>query len=391
MGSSREERAKLLVVSHTLVGRSGGRWLTFSRVGEIVDRLVALGWEVTVVGREGRVAFTTYPLADEVRVIALRAPWTRRATLGSWAATARALWSMPRVLVFMPSLFSALCVCVLGRRAIVYTGGSWGLRKDFPRWRARLELLAAQRASALIVAGDALLEHFRPHARAVELCVPHVHHEVVERLRDGMSIEESKGDALRVLFVGGVNPLKGVRELLVGVETLPDVEFRVVGQIEDETLGAELARAAATRNNLLVEGYQEWDKLREHYIWANVLALPSHTEGFPRVAYEAVAFGLALVLTPVGGIAARLIDGVDALLVDVGHAPSLLDALRMLAANPERRRVLAQAARATLSTSFTGSDAAEQLQRALRRLPSQKGGKAHGARPARRQRATRGG
>jgi glycosyltransferase involved in cell wall biosynthesis len=359
-------RPELLVVSHTVVRRSGDTWLTFNRVGEIVCRLAAMGWSVTLVVKEGDSEFATFPLPSSVQVYPLRVPWSRHISFVPWLRTAVAFRRARHALVFMPSLLAALSTLPLARRAVMYAGGSWGLRDDFPPWRGRLETLAARRVSHVIVAGEALRAHFLPYARSLELCVPHVHEDVAARLRDRRPTGARANEPPRVLYVGGFNVLKGIRELLHAARTLPGIEFRLVGQVEDDELAAEIAAASEALPNLSFGRYREWDSLREEYAWANILALPSYTEGFPRILYEAAAYGLALVTTPVGGIPARLSDGRDALFVEVGSGDSLVRALERLAADPQLTAELAVAARTTLGTSFQDGDAADQLDRALR-------------------------
>jgi glycosyltransferase involved in cell wall biosynthesis len=360
-------RRRLLIVSHAVVRRSGDTWFTFNRAGEVAARLDALGWKVTLVAREASSELATYPLRRSIDVCGLRAPWSRGTRLGPWLMAAAELVRAPRAVVSMPSLFAALTTFPLGRRAVMYAGGSWGLRADFPAWRGRLEVLAARRVSHVVVAGEALGERFAPYACSLELCVPHVHAEVAARLQDPSATDGAAGGPPRVLFVGGINPLKGIRELLYAARALPDVAFRLVGQTEDDQLAEEVRSASEALPNLSFGRYREWEQLREEYEWANILALPSYTEGFPRILYEGAAFGLALVTTPVGGIPARLRDGCDSLFVGVGSGDSLVQALRRLAKSPTLRLELARGARATLSTSFQEGDAAEQLDRALRR------------------------
>lgn len=361
---------KLAIVSHTLVSRaSNGRWLTFNRVGEIVDGLAERGWRTTLVSREGEgeIEFATYPLSTDVRLRTVPAYSGRLASPRRWLALLRALSDADAALVFMPSLFAALASLVLGRRAVIYAGGTWSQRDDFPRWRGVLESLAARRVAGVVVSGHSVAAHFRGRAKRVHICVPLVPEEVNRRLRLNQ-VEYADPSPLRVLFVGSVVPAKGVPELLDALRDLPEVECRIVGQSDDPVLARSVRREAVRRSNLTADPYLDWPDLRKAYQWANVLALPSHTEGFPRVIFEAVAFGLALVLTPVGGIPSRLEDGKDALFVPVGNAGALRAALAGLAGDPLRTTELARSARQTLAGVFVDPDSSAQFDRLLRAI-----------------------
>jgi glycosyltransferase involved in cell wall biosynthesis len=79
----------------------------------------------------------------------------------------------------------------------------------------------------------------------------------------------------------------------------------------------------------------------------------SNTEGSPQVLAEAMAAGLPIVATNVGGVSAALIGGACGLLVPPGDPQAMADAIRTLASDPELRQGLArrgreEAARQTL-------------------------------------------
>lgn len=63
---------------------------------------------------------------------------------------------------------------------------------------------------------------------------------------------------------------------------------------------------------------------------ADVLVLPSHTEGFPNVVLEAMAFGLGLIVTPVGALPEILKEPDNALFVERGNTKTLLKQMERL-------------------------------------------------------------
>jgi glycosyltransferase involved in cell wall biosynthesis len=117
--------------------------------------------------------------------------------------------------------------------------------------------------------------------------------------------------------------------------------------------------SAAALDYVQLDGYLDGDELAAAYGWATAVVLPSYSEGFPRVAYEATAYGAALVLTPVGGIPYRLRDGVDAVFVPVGDPGALAAALTALAAGPDRTATLADAAKSALAPAVRETAAAQ--------------------------------
>jgi glycosyltransferase involved in cell wall biosynthesis len=352
---------RLVVASLTPIApAAGGRWRAFNRVAEVAEELTMKGWQTTLIGRNGEAGHSRYLVDQDVAVV------TVRRHLRAWRDWWRAASVVARadsVLVFMPSLACALLALLAGGRTVVYAGGTWGQRDDYARWRGFLERLVARRARATVVSGHAVADYYTGSARRIEITVPLVPPPVRERFL--RPLPDRAGEPLRILFVGWIQPKKGIVELLDAVAGLAGAECRVVGPVDDDRLAALVRRRAAEHGPLEYVGYVEWPELAAHYEWANVLALPSHTEGFPRVAFEASAYGLALVLTPVGGIPARLESERDALLVPVGDPVELRKALARLR-DPGLRDELARRAHATLAGAFVDPDAATQLDRILR-------------------------
>ncbi len=86
---------------------------------------------------------------------------------------------------------------------------------------------------------------------------------------------------------------------------------------------------------------------------ADFFVLPSDTEGLPLSILEAMAHGLPIVASEVGGIPEVVGNGREALLVPPGDAHALVDAIERLCADPELTRALGTAARHRATTEFS--------------------------------------
>jgi glycosyltransferase involved in cell wall biosynthesis len=120
----------------------------------------------------------------------------------------------------------------------------------------------------------------------------------------------------RVLYVGNLFPVKGPGVLAEAAERLSEAEVIFVGS------GAEKIRAGRC------VGARQHDEVP---LWMNasdVLCLPSMNEGLPNVVLEAMACGLPVVASSVGGVPEIVQEGVNGLLVPPGDAVALAAALR---------------------------------------------------------------
>jgi glycosyltransferase involved in cell wall biosynthesis len=117
-----------------------------------------------------------------------------------------------------------------------------------------------------------------------------------------------------------------------------DYQAALVGDgPELQRVKAELAaRGLLSRVELLGARQDVHDLLAT----SDVFVLSSRSEGFPVSILEAMAAGLPVVASNVGGVAEAVVDGETGLLVPAGDAPALADAIERLLADPGLRRRL---------------------------------------------------
>lgn len=140
------------------------------------------------------------------------------------------------------------------------------------------------------------------------------------RARDGFGLS----DADRV--VAYVGALSGEKDPLAAVAALPEDAILLVagaGPLADDVAAAARAGGVADRVRLL----GPLDDVRPVYAAADVVVLPSRTEGQPGVAIEACLSGVPVVATDVGGTSSVVVDGSNGLLVPPGDSGALRAAL----------------------------------------------------------------
>jgi len=166
-----------------------------------------------------------------------------------------------------------------------------------------------------------------------------------------------KPDDQMVLFVGRIEPLKGVDTLIQAMSCLNFGEFTsekpirltIIGgdpDVNPEEMSKEMARLQKMCNDLLMGkmviflGKRDQDTLPYYYSAADVLVMPSHYESFGMVALEAMACGTPVIASQVGGLAFLVQDGVTGYHVPDDDPNELCERLKQLLSDNELRRTL---------------------------------------------------
>jgi glycosyltransferase involved in cell wall biosynthesis len=106
----------------------------------------------------------------------------------------------------------------------------------------------------------------------------------------------------------------------------------------------------------------------------DVFVLPSFAEGTPNGVIEAMAHGVPVIASTVGGIP-DIVDAASGILVPPGDAHALAQAMSQLAQDPQRRKQMGQAARDRYEKLFEPAAVLPLLLKTYGRLA----GNGHGA------------
>jgi len=159
------------------------------------------------------------------------------------------------------------------------------------------------------------------------------------------------GNAPIVLFVGRLIEAKGILDLVdVLAQRSPNLPWHLL-VVGEGPLDQEVRRRAAQAGvdgHLTLTGYLHGAALQAAYELADVLVLPTRSEGFPLVILEGMAAGLPVITTGIRGMADHLREGVNALLVPPAEPPALAAALTRLLADRELRARMGEVNRATV-------------------------------------------
>ncbi len=143
-----------------------------------------------------------------------------------------------------------------------------------------------------------------------------------------------------MLFLGAFGGRKGVFDLIeAGVAVAkerPGVVFELGGDQAVDELRTLIEERGLT-DNVRVLGWVRGEEKLAAFRRAHVFVLPSYHEGLPIAVLEALAAGLPLVTTPVGGIPEVIKDGINGVLIEPGDVDALSAGILRLLGDDELR------------------------------------------------------
>jgi glycosyltransferase involved in cell wall biosynthesis len=150
------------------------------------------------------------------------------------------------------------------------------------------------------------------------------------------------GEPIRCLAVARLVERKGLGELIRAFASLPrgKYELEIVGDGPDEHVLRELAGRLGVAREILFRGALDRESVARRYRAAHLFTLPSSAEAFGNVFAEALASGLPVIGSDVGGIPELIEHGVNGFLVTPGNPQTLAHAIQYLADDPELRMAM---------------------------------------------------
>jgi D-inositol-3-phosphate glycosyltransferase len=183
-------------------------------------------------------------------------------------------------------------------------------------------------------------------------------------------------DNRMILFVGRVEPLKGIDHLLQAIalvaERRPELRdglcVPIIGGAvdriheDDEMVRLrELREALGIGDVVTFQGSRNQDTLQYYYSAAEMVIMPSDYESFGMVALEAMACGTPVIASDVGGLAFLVRDGRTGYRVPAGDTEALADRITHLLTDELDRRRIGQRA-ACWAESYAWPNIADRIE-----------------------------
>lgn len=174
----------------------------------------------------------------------------------------------------------------------------------------------------------------------------------------------SDGGPIRALSIGRLHWKKGFDDAIRAISELHDrgvdIDYRVAGEGPEREKLQFMIHELGLGGVVDLVGSCEQSRIKELLGWADVLLLPSLSEGIANVALEAMAAGVPVVSTRCGGMAEVIEDGSTGMLVDVGDTVAMAECIETIAKDPDLAADLSLRAAAYADDNL---DVSSQIQR----------------------------
>lgn len=247
-----------------------------------------------------------------------------------------------------------------------YTSTTWrtGFYNELDRWSLKA-------ASQVITVSHAFLEQLRSKGICTEKV--RVIHNAVPPVHSPDHFNTSGVDALRaslgipvgqkvILSVGRLSKEKDQASLVEAMNELRDSfspYLLILGEGPEQKTIVERVRALGLTSRVILMGQQ--NHIQPFYALADVVVISSRSEGSPNVLLEALAAGVPLVTTAVGGITEMVKDGEHALIVPYGDKRQMASSIERILADTDMSRSLVERGKTLVRTRFSPAERVRTL------------------------------
>lgn len=245
-----------------------------------------------------------------------------------------------------------------------------------PPSRIRLESKLAQNVTAIIATCTDEVRELAAYGVPPERVFVIPCGVATEDFRPDGSVAERSGDRFRILTFGRLVPRKGVGTLITALRHVPDTELIVAGgpdrhSLRDDPDARRLIRLAEEQGvagRVRFLGRVAHEEMPPLIRSADTVVSVPWYEPFGITPLEAMACGVPVIASAVGGHLDTVEDGVTGLLVPPQRPMTLAALLRQLLANPKLRSSLGTAAAERAHRRYSWQRVAEETEAVYERL-----------------------
>lgn len=202
---------------------------------------------------------------------------------------------------------------------------------------SHIESFVAKRADRIFSSSQLFADQYPQFAYKTEI-LPNpvkVLDESCRRRIGGKLKNRNDGEYVQAIFVGRLEPEKGLNILLEALTEIPTVYCTIVGSGSLRAYLEGLTEELELSPRIIICGQMQHDEVLEMMARSDVLILPSFTEYTPNVILEAAALEIPVIASRVGGVKYMVQDNRTGLLFNPGDVQSLRNALRLFQDSPD--------------------------------------------------------
>lgn len=169
----------------------------------------------------------------------------------------------------------------------------------------------------------------------------------------------------RILFFGRINPYKGIENLIEIVKMCPEIQFDVVGRVDDEMIEM-VAKLEKEPNVTLQNGYVTGEAMETAFVNCDWVILPYKSATQSGVVIDAYRYSRPVIAFDVGAISEQIKEGVSGYLIPEGTVDSFADKLKeVVVMQREEYKVLCKQAYEFGSQKYAAIGAKERFMRMI--------------------------
>lgn len=154
---------------------------------------------------------------------------------------------------------------------------------------------------------------------------------LVSGINIGTIKEKQCESHIKLLFLSRIERDKGIFELIESFKLIhkryPNTSLHICGIGSEERA---IKGIIETEKSIFFKGYVENSNKKEEYLTSHIFILPTSHEGIPNSVIEAMAFGLPVITSPVGGIPDIFSDGINGILLPNKKVEVIFDSIEKL-------------------------------------------------------------
>ncbi|MDM5157371.1 glycosyltransferase family 4 protein [Bacillus sp. DX1.1] len=179
---------------------------------------------------------------------------------------------------------------------------------------------------------------------------------VIYNAIDSKKFNLSNLDEQNILFMGRIGTRKGIYDLVdiipQIIEDFPNVKLHIAGDGDLQTLKRRIEELNIN-SSICIHGWINHNQKVQLLEQSSIFTLPSYNEGLPVSILEAMAAGLPVISTNIGGIPEQIDNAYNGFIIKPGDKEALLEHINFLLKDKNARKNFGENAKYKVNESFS--------------------------------------